>query len=232
MRETFFSGITMEYPDSQFRLSTDSVLLADFVRLRHRSRICDLGCGCGAISLMLLGRDRDLYITGVELQPQAAQCAEENARKNGLEDRLRVVQGDLREHRTLLGANGFDIIVSNPPYYPVNSGLAGSLTSQRSEETCALEDLAQAAAWLLRFGGSFCVVHKPERLCDLMCALRQWKLEPKRIRFVRSRPGADISLVLLESRLGAGVGLRYEPDLILRDENGEESEEYKRIYHR
>jgi len=230
--ETLWNGVTLLQPDSQFRLSTDSVVCAWFSRFSRNDRIADLGCGSGAISMMLLASDPTLQVTGIELQPDAANAAAENARRNPFE--FTVLEGDLREIRTLLPPGSMDGVISNPPYFPVGSGKAasGPLAKARSEETCSLSQLCQAASWLLRWGGKFILVHRPERLADLIWELRSTGLEPKRIRFVRHNAAAAVSLVLLEARKGGKPGLEYEPDLLLRDTDGNESEEYRSIYHR
>ena len=231
-QETLWNGIVLWEQAEQFRLGTDSVACAWFARFAHRSRIADLGCGSGAIALMLLASDPTLQVTGIELQQEAAELAQENALRNQVQFTVR--HGDLRKIRTLLPAGSMDGVISNPPYFPVGSGqaAAGPLAPARSEETCSLTQLVQAAAWLLRWGGKFSLVHRPERLADLIWELRCQTMEPKRIRFVRHRPDSPVSLVLLEARKGGKPGLSYEPDLILFDQNGNETEEYRKMYHR
>ena len=227
-------GYTFLYDDGLFRPSTDTFLLGAFPRLRRGMTVCELGAGTGLLSLLLLAREPELTVTGVELQPQAAALAEENAAQDGLDGRFSVIRGDLREHRTLLAHGSFDAVVSNPPYYPVGSGKCAAspaLAAARTELTCSLGELCTCAAWLLRSGGRFFLVHKPERLADLMVSLRENRLEPKRLRLVRHRAGGPVSLVLLEARLDGRPGLVFEPDLALFDENGAESEDHKRIYH-
>ena len=231
-QETLWNGITLQQHHSQFRLSTDSVACAWFARFGSRSKIADLGCGSGAIGLMLLASDPTLQVTGIELQPDAAAMAQENGQRNSVN--FTAIPGDLREIRTLLPANSMDGVISNPPYFPVGSGLtaSGPLSAARSEETCSLAQLCDAADWLLRWGGKFVMVHRPERLVDLIWELRSRKLEPKRIRFVRHKPTSPVSLVLLEARKGGKPGLSYEPDLVLMTEQGLETEEYRNMYHR
>ena len=231
-QETLWNGITLQQHHSQFRLSTDSVACAWFARFASRSKIADLGCGSGAIGLMLLASDPTLQVTGIELQPDAAAMAQENGQRNSVN--FTAIHGDLREIRTLLPANSMDGVISNPPYFPVGSGLtaSGPLSAARSEETCSLAQLCDAADWLLRWGGKFVMVHRPERLVDLIWELRSRKLEPKRIRFVRHKPASPVSLVLLEARKGRKPGLSYEPDLVLMTEQGLETEEYRNMYHR
>lgn len=234
MVEELWSGIRMQYSAGQFRLSTDSMVLADFCTLPPRSAVCDLGCGCGSLSLLLCGKYPQAQLTGMELQEEAAALAQENAVQNSLSDRLRILCGDLREHRTLLPHSSFDAVVSNPPYYPAGSGGVSdspALAAARTELFCTLDDLCACAAWLLRSGGRFFVVHKPERLAELICALSRRHLEPKRLRLVRHQAGGPVSLVLLEARLDGRPGLQFDPDLCLYDASGAESADFRRIYH-
>ena len=233
MQETLFGRIRMEICAEQFRIGTDSMVLADFCRIRPGSRVADLGCGCGTLGLLLLSTDPSLYVTGVELQEDAASQARRNAEANGFSEHMTVICGDLRAPG-VLPASFFDDAVCNPPYYPADSGPTpkrDSDTIARTEVACALPDLAQAAARALRWGGRLFLVHRPERLADLMWALRQARLEPKRIRFVRHHPGAPVNLVLLESRLGGRAGLSFDETLVLYEPDGTPSADCRRIYH-
>ena len=200
MEEVLFGRIRMTIPDAQFRVSTDSMVLADFCR-DAGGRGLDLGCGCGTLGLLLLGSGAAGSVCGIEIQPEAARQAEENARRNGLADRFSVVCGDLRQAHAPIPAGSFDFAVSNPPYYPPGSG-------------------------------RLYLVHKPERLADLMVFLRAARLEPKRLRFVRHSAASAVSLVLLEARLGGKPGLQIEPELVLYGPDGSESAACRRIYHR
>lgn len=224
----------MLQPDEGFRLGTDSVLLADFLSLPKQAQVVDLGTGSGAIGLMLCGRSQNCHVTGIEIQERSCAVAQANIERNSLEDRFRVVQGDLRSIRELLPSARFDVVAANPPYFPVGSGAVKddpALAIARTEVCCTIADVCAAAGWLLRFGGSFAIVHRPERLCDLIWYMRSNRIEPKRIRFVRHKVGSEISMVLVEGRLGGKPGLKYEPDLIQFEKNGEETAEYRAIYH-
>ena len=234
MEEQIGSKYRMDLSQTQFSLSTDSIALADFARVFSGARVCDLGCGCGALGLLLLGTDGTLHVSGIEIQEAAACQAQENAEENGFSDHLHIVCGDLRQAHAEIAPGGFDCVLSNPPYYPPKGGhlhTQDSLSAARSEICCPFDALCAAAARALRWGGRFFLVHKPERLVDLMTGLRAARLEPKRIRFVRHRAENAVNLVLIEARLGGGPGLQFEPDLVLYTQTGELSAAGRRIYH-
>jgi len=221
-----------EFPD-QFPLSTDSVLLADFAAVRGRKRVMDLGAGCGTLGLLLCASDPNCTAEGLELQRSSVLQAREIIRLNGMEQRVTVTEGDLRQIRAICRPGSYDAVVSNPPYFPAGRGAASAneaIAIARTELCCTLMDVCSAAAWLLPTGAPFYLVHKPERLCDLMTALRNHRLEPKRMRFVRHTPTALPALVLIESRKGGNPGLAMMQDLILHREDGTETPEYRRIY--
>ena len=228
-------GLRFCYDDALFRPGTDTFLLSSLPRLRPGLRVCDLGCGTGLLGLLLLQRERGLSVTGVELDPRAAALGVRCTAENGLGDALRILQGDLREVRSFLSAGSFDLTVCNPPYYPPGSGAVSpeaGRSAARTELFCTLEDVCRAAAYLLRWGGALCLVHKPERLCDAMCALRSAGLEPKHLRLVCRDAQAAPSLVLLEGRRGGKPGLRVEPPLLLQTERGDPTAEADAIYFR
>ncbi|MEG1657907.1 MAG: methyltransferase [Oscillibacter sp.] len=223
------------YDDTLFPPGTDSFLLSAFPRLKPGDRVCDLGAGTGLLGLLLLQRQGDLRVEGIEIQPQAVALAEKTMAANGLTAQCAVRPGDLRQVRDLPATGRFDLVVCNPPYFLPGSGALSENPARqtaRSEMGCTLEAVCAAAARLLRWGGGFCLVHKPERLTDLLCALRQAGMEPKRLRFVCKRSDAAPSLLLLEGRRGGKPGLHIAPPLLLQNPDGSATAEVDAIYFR
>lgn len=225
----------ISFPPSEvaYPLSTDTVLLADFCTPGARDRICDLGAGVGTLSLLLAARLPQCLFTGFELQEDAAANAANVIAYNDMSDRVNVRQGDIRQIKSLCAPGCFDTVVSNPPYFPAQSGkhAEGRRDICRSETYCSLTELCDAAAYLLKYGGGFSLVHRPERLAELMVSLSSRHLEPKRLRFVKKQDDAAPSLVLLTAKKGGKSGLTILPDLVLTNADGSESAEYQRIYH-
>ena len=227
-------GVVLADRPGVFPVGTDAVLLADFTALRPHERLCDLGCGSGVLLLLLLARRPDACGVGVDRLPAAAELARENVARNGMTDRATVLEGDFRALSDVLEAGSFDLVVANPPYFPAGSG-AVPPERERAEartEDATLDELCQAAARLLRWGGRFTLCHRPERLADVLCALREHGMEPKRLRWVQHRTGSAPSLVLAEAYRGGKPGLRTMPPLILTNPDGTESAEVRRLYER
>jgi len=233
--EIWPSGPRFAKDGGVFRLSTDSVMLAEFVNVKHVRRCLDLGSGGGVLGILLGYKSPGMEITGVEIQEQWAELSRMNMQENGLDNRVKIVTADLREYVTLIPAGSYDLVVSNPPYFPSGSGKSApdeSRASAREEKSCTLSDICAAASRALRWGGSLALVHRPERLSGIFCAMTAAGIEPKRLRAVCTSAGRAPCLVLVEGRRGGNPGLTFEAPLILTDTDGGDSEEVRRIYHR
>lgn len=228
-------GLRFVWADHLFRPGTDTFLLSSLPRLRPGLRVCDLGCGTGLLGFLLLQRQPDLRIAGLDIQPEAAALARRAAAENGLTERLDFRCGDLRQVRGIFPTGCFNLVVCNPPYYPPAGGKLsadGARRTARSETEASLADLCAAASYLLRWGGKFCLVHKPERLADVLCGLRDAGTEAKRLRFVHSRAADPPSLFLAEGCRGGRPGITVEPPLILQNSDGTPTAELNAIYFR
>ena len=223
------NGLTLSLCEGAFPLSTDSMVLAHFVRLPRNARVLDLGSGCGTLGLLLCSKDPTCHVTGIELEEQNHLEALENIRRNGLESRMESLCADLRSVSGRFSPGSFSCCVSNPPYF---SGGAASRTlpTARQEGSCTPEDLFSLGASLLKFGGDFFLVHKPERLAELIATAGKYRLEAKRLCLVRHREDGPVNLILLQLRKGAKPGLVWE-EIILHRADGSPTPVYKEIYH-
>ena len=227
--ETLYNGFTLQIAPGAFPFGTDSTVLADFARLPRQARVLDLGSGCGTIGILLCAKDSGCNVTGIELDPKAHAMALKNRDANALGSRLASICGDLTRIAELVPQDSFDICVSNPPYF--SSGFLSKTTPlARHEEACTLDALFASAAYALRYGGDFYLVHKPERLAELFHTACIHKLEPKRLRLLRHRENGPVTLVLVQCRKGGKPGLLWE-EVALYDAKGQCSQYYKELYH-
>ncbi len=223
------NGYTLDLPDGCFPLSTDSMLLAHFVRLPRNARVLDLGSGCATLGLLLCAKDESCTVTGIELTETAHSAALENIARNDLTARLGSICADLRTLNSEAFRARFDIAVSNPPYF--SGGPASRATpAARRDDHCTPEELFRAASSALKFGGDFYLVHKPEKLAQLIACGAANALELKNLTLVRHRDGAPISLLLMQFKKGAKSGLRIE-ERSLHDPSGQKTAYYRDVYH-
>lgn len=209
--ETFNDGLRL-IVSPQHTFCEDSLLLAAFSGIGRHETACDLGTGCGVVPLLWC-RGESGRITAVDLQETACDQLRRSLVLNRLDDRVSVVCADLRQKHPLLPPGMFDLVTINPPYYAVGTGRLSKADSDRiarHETTCTLEDAVTAAARLLKNGGRLCLCHKPERLTDVFCVLREQKLEPKRLQFVSQSAQKAPWLALVEARRGGKPGLKVE----------------------
>jgi len=217
-----------------FKLGTDAVLLAHFANTSRTRRAVDLGSGTGVVAILLACGTPELTVDCVDILPEAVALTAENAAHNGLAARIRTHHADIRAIQEVLPAGAYDLVVSNPPYFPAGSGFraSGGIADAREEALCTLDDICRAAGYLLRWGGRFTLVHRPERLAEIIVAMARHGIEPKRLRMVVPSAARAPSLVLIEGRRGGNPGLEILAPLILQDECGGESSEMREIYHR
>jgi len=196
-----------------FCFGTDSVLLSNFVRCAPGSRIVDFCSGNGIIPVLLSAKTKASSIVGVEILKESYDLAVENASLNSLEDRLSFINGDVKKWQDYFKAGCADVVTCNPPYMKVGAGFKNPEDLKaiaRHEISVSLDDITDAASKILKFGGKFFIVHRADRLCDVIFSMRNAHLEPKRIAFVHPDPDRPPVLILLEGMLGAKSSLKIE----------------------
>ncbi|WP_426450027.1 tRNA1(Val) (adenine(37)-N6)-methyltransferase [Paenibacillus sp. S-38] len=219
--------------DEVFSFSLDAVLLARFCSAPVRGLVADLCSGNGVIPLLLTTRTK-AHITGIEIQERLADMAQRNVKLNGLGERITMLRGDLREPQSLLPGGQFDLVTVNPPYLPIPNGeqnINEHVAAARHEVHCTLEDVVRAGARLLKSGGKLSMVHRPSRLVDICTLMRQYRVEPKRIRFVHPRAEAESNMVLIEGMRDGKPEVRMLPPLIVYKSSTEYTEELMDVYY-
>lgn len=213
---------------------TDTILLADFSKPLKRETAVDLGTGCGTIPLLWNRENPPKHTYAVEIQQNGADMAQRSVELNNFQDKITVINEDLRNLKGKLTFGSFDVVVCNPPYKPIGTGIVSQGVSHsiiRHESSCTIDDVVKTASGLLRFGGRFCLCLRPERLTDVITAMRNNLLEPKKLRMIQQRKNKAPKLFLIEGRRGGKPGgLNVLPTLLIEDDKGNFSEEMINIY--
>lgn len=216
-----------------FCFGIDAVLLSSFAFARKRENVVDLGTGTGIIPLLMYGKYKPNKIIGVEIQREVADMARRSIKLNNLEEKIEIYEGDIKDCYKSIGINSFDVVVSNPPYKKNDTGLKNPEDKKaisRHEILISLEELIFSASRLLKGYGRFCMIHRPERLKDIIVGLNNNKFAIKRIRFVHPNRNKEPNMVLVEAVKAGGEFLKIEKPLFVYDENGCYTEEVLKMY--
>lgn len=219
-------------PD-RFCFGMDAVLLSGFAGAKEGEKVLDLGTGTGIIPILMEARTKAAHFTGLEIQPDSADMAMRSVKLNNLENKIKVVVGDIKEAVSLFGAASFDVVTCNPPYMTEHHGLTNLKEPKaiaRHELLCTLEDVISQSSRLLRPGGNFYMVHRPFRLADIIVLLRQYKLEPKRMKLVYPFVDKEPNMVLIEANRGGRARVKVEKPLIVYKKPGVYTDEIYNIY--
>ena len=227
--------ITLIQKKDGLTFGTDAFLLASFIKPRKSGRALELGAGTGIISLLLAARDKFASITAIEVQDDFAALTQRNVELNGLEDKIEVVCRDVRELRACDFGGEYDVVFSNPPYMKTDSGKRNDSDRKyiaRHEVCGTIDDFCAAAFRMLKHGGKFYAVWRPDRLCDLLCSMREHRLETKIMTFVCADTNSSPSMVLVSATKGGAGGLDLTPPLILYSDTNSKvlSERAQKIY--
>jgi tRNA1Val (adenine37-N6)-methyltransferase len=231
-----FKGLKIIQNVDGFCFGIDSVLLSDYAKnIKKGAKIVDIGTGTGIISILLSGKTVDTKITGIEIQEEVAEMAKRSVELNNLGDRIIIENINIKDVFSKISPNTIDAVVTNPPYMKENTGainIEKKKLISRHEVECTLEDVISISYKLLKSKGEFYMVHRAERIVDILYNLRKYKLEPKNIRFIHSKVDKEPNLVLIKSVKDAGHGLRIDKPLVVYDETGNYTDEILEIYNK
>lgn len=217
----------------RFCFGMDAVLLSGFARAKKQERCLDLGCGNGIIPILMEAKTEGMHFSGLEIQPESADMARRSVALNGLQDRIDIVEGDIKDASKIFGASSFHVVTTNPPYMTAQHGLTNlyeAKTIARHEVLCNLEDIIRESARLLMPGGRFYMVHRPFRLAEIISLMVQYRMEPKRMRLVYPYVDREPNMVLIEGLRGGKSRMTVEKPLIVYKEPGKYTDEIYDVY--
>ena len=227
------NGFFIIQGEKSFRYGIDAVLLSGYAKVKPGERVLDLGTGTGILPILLAAKTPGKSFTGLEIQQKSADMAQRSVAMNHLEDRISIVQGDIREAVSIFGAASFDVAVSNPPYMIGRHGLTNpdpAVAIARHEILCSFRDIAEQTSRILTDRGRFYLIHRPFRLAEIMCTLKEYRLEPKRMRLVYPFADKEPNMVLLEACKNGNPRIRVEKPLIVYERPGVYTREIREIY--
>ena len=228
------NGYVIIQDPKRFCFGIDAVILSGFAEVKKGEKVMDLCTGTGIIPILLEAKTEGSHFTGLEIQEESVEMAKRSVRLNGLEDKVTIDFGDVKNTEALYRASSFDLVPVNPPYMNEGGGMKNGYspkTIARHEVLCSLEDVVDAAARLLVPQGRLYMVHRPHRLTDIMVTLRNHRLEPKRLRFVHSYADREPVMVLVEAVSNGKPMVKVMPPLIIYKEDGEYTGEIMKIYY-
>ena len=217
----------------RFCFSMDAVLLSSYANVKKNERALDLGTGTGILPILLEAKNEGLHYTGLEIQEESADMARRSVRYNGLEEKIDIITGDIREASGIFGPASFQVVTVNPPYMIGEHGLKNeneALYIARHEALCTLEDVLKESARLLPPRGRFYMVHRPFRLPEILSKMTAYRIEPKRMRMVYPRVDREPNMVLIEGLRGGNARITVEKPLIVYREPGVYTDEIYDIY--
>ena len=220
-------GLELIQDPEKFCFGVDAVFLSDFVRVRPGESVLDLGTGNGIIPVLLSAKTEARHITGLEIQADTAEMARRSVAHNHLEDRIDIVTGDIKEAAELFRPAFFDVITTNPPYMLADHGIRNPDDAKavaRHEILCTLDDILRESMRLMQDKSRFYMIHRPFRLTEIMIKMHEYKIEPKRIRFIHPYIDKEPTMVLIEGVRGAKPRVTVEPPLIIFDRHGAQEE--------
>ena len=222
----------IQHPD-KFCFGMDAVLLSAFATVNEGEKALDLGTGTGILPILLEAKNAGEHYTGLEIQAESVEMARRSVLYNDLQERIDIIEGDIKEASKIFGKASMEVVTSNPPYMTNHHGLKNPNDAKaiaRHELLCSLDDVIRESAAVLKPRGRAYFVHRPSRLVEIFEAMRKYRLEPKRMRLVYPYVDKEPNMVLVEGVRGGGAQLTVEPPLIVYDAPGEYSEEILEIY--
>jgi tRNA1Val (adenine37-N6)-methyltransferase len=226
-------GLKIIQNPNGFCFGIDAVLLSNFAKVKKNEKVVDLGTGTGVIPILLSGKTKASKLYGVEVQPEVADMARRSIKLNNLDEKIEIIEDNLKNTLTHLGKGKIDVVVTNPPYFSSGDAIINPTSYKaisRHELLCNLDDVVSVSAGLLKHGGTMYMIHRPHRLVDILCSLRKHRLEPKEIRFVHPKRRKKPNIVLIKAVKFGNPELKFMDPLVVYEDDGSYTSEIYDIY--
>ena len=227
------NGLKIIQDTGRFCFGMDAVLLSGFAKAKTGEKVLDMGTGTGILPLLMSAKTDTEHFSALEIQPESADMARRSVAMNDLSDKIDIVTGDIKEASRIFGRASFDVVTVNPPYMTAGHGEVNPEDAKaiaRHEVLCTLEDVVREAAAVMKTNGKLYMVHRPTRLVEILETMRQYKLEPKRLRIVYPFVDREPNMVLIGAVKGGNPGIKIEAPLVIFKDKDEYTDEIKRDY--
>lgn len=228
------NGYVIIQDKKRFCFGIDAVLLSDFAKAKKGDVVFDIGTGTGIIPILMTAKTEAKKFFAIDIQQESVDMAKRSVALNKLDEKIEVVHIDVKNVFDVFSKNSIDVVTSNPPYMNMGGGIVNEYDAKaiaRHEIFCNLDDVTKTASLLLKPNGKFYMVHRPNRLCDIICTLRKYSLEPKTIRLVQPYENKEPNMVLIESVKNGKPMLKFLPNLIVYNNQQKYTDEINKIYY-
>ncbi|MGN0765299.1 MAG: tRNA1(Val) (adenine(37)-N6)-methyltransferase [Christensenellales bacterium] len=229
-----YKGMRLIQDKNGYCFTSDAVLLAGLVRACKNDVVVDFGCGNGVVALLVAGKTTAKSVVGIEMQEGAYKLAVRNVQLNAMQDRVWIVNDDIANADKVLGKESVSVVVCNPPYFEKNSGqkrVSESVALSRHESTCSLDDIVAKASEVLKYGGKLWMIHKCERMAEVLTSMSNHNLEPKKVTLIYPKANKIPDTFVVEGKKSSAPGMKID-SIVVYDQEGNMTEQAKRLYNK
>ncbi|MDY4592209.1 MAG: tRNA1(Val) (adenine(37)-N6)-methyltransferase [Eubacteriales bacterium] len=229
-----YKGMRLIQDKNGYCFTSDAVLLANLVRAGKNDVVADFGCGNGVVALLVAAKTTAKSVIGIEMQECAFELAERNVALNAMQDRIRLINDDIANADKVLGKESVSVVVCNPPYFEKNSGqkrISESVALSRHESTCSLDDIITKASEVLKFGGKLWMIHKCERMAEVLTSMSNRGVEPKKVTLIYPKADKIPDTFVVEGKKSSAHGMKID-SIIVYDQEGNMTEQAKKLYNK
>lgn len=217
-----YKGLKLLQMPDEYCFTSDAVILSSIVRATANQTVVDFGCGNGVVAILVSAKTNASKVYGLEIQKSASELAKTNVQINSLQEKIEIICGDIANSSKFFGSESIDIVVCNPPYYKKESGqqrLTPQVALARHENTCNLNDIIANASRILKFGGKLFMIHKVQRMAEVLTACSNNKIQPKKVTLIYPKANKPADTFIVEAKKGAQSGMEIQSIIVYNEDN-------------